>query len=239
MAFKLNSSSGEQRRLPDVDKDLLVLELSDYERIARDILKELKRSTEDLAVALKSKGLAVQLYNEMENDGAVAAHTNTAAAAAVAKPVAKRAAETSEKARSPDQKRSKSTKESPKVEKKKTASPKKAKKEAKSPKAEPKKEKTAATSTTGDDVSLDVTSIWIKSNPEFPPKSGKYPCYCKHKPLHHGYFTVSTGVVKTILADFVHGEVEMVNVDNPSQTWKAAYTVKDAVHRVPGDVSFF
>jgi hypothetical protein len=253
MNFKLNSSSGEQRRLPQVEEDTLVLSLSSYERIARDIIKELKRSKEELAIALKSKGLAEQLHNVMENGGGPSTAPAPAAAIAAAgadeatKPVAKRAVEPSRKVLPPASKKPKPEEQQQEEEipvaavagpSKSTRSKKEEKTKETKKQSEKKASKTTSSpSTRSQKISpADINRIWIKTNPEFPLKSGKFPCYVKGKPLQHGYFTIAVGVVKTILSDFVHGNIEMVSVDDPNVTFAAAYTVKEAEHRVPGNV---
>lgn len=242
MAFKLNSSSGEQRRLPQVEEDLLVLSLPDYERIARDILKELKRSKEELAVALKSKGLAVQLYSEMETDGGPRAPSAAAAAVVAAievKPAAKRVVEPSRKVLPPAKKRLKAADEAPPPAPAAVAGPSKSRKSKKkeerkeeeittekkpAKKKAPAKEKKAKTTPSQASSEADITKTWLKLNPEFPPNSGKFPCYVKTKPLQHGYITVTNAVREKLLSDFDHGPIELVSVDDPSVTWKAAFT---------------
>jgi len=238
MAFKLNSSSGEQRRLPQVDKTLLILPLSDYESIARDILKEMKRSIEELAIALKSKGLAVELHNEMKIDGAPPAPVPAAVAAKGVKPAAKRA-EPSGKILTPAGKRLKATGEASPPALAGVAGPSKSKKSKKKGEGEakekkpakkkaPAKEKTAKLTPSQDSSEPNITKVWLKSNPEFPLNSGQFPCYVKTKPLQHGYFSLTAAVRENLLRGFEHTAIEMVSLDDPSAKWRAAYTASGA-----------
>jgi len=233
MAFKLNSSSGEQRRLPQVDEDLLCLSLSDYERIARDILKHLKRSIEELAIALKSKGLAVELYDEI--DGGPPAPV----AAKEVKPAAKRAVEPNRKILPPAGKRLKATDEASTLAPTAVAGPSKSKKSQKAKEPEhvekakekkpakektPAKEKKAKPTPSQASSEANITKIWLKSNPEFPLHSGKFPCYVKAKPLQHSYITLTVAVRERLFANVGDKALEVVSVNDPSVKWKAAYT---------------
>lgn len=82
-----------------------------------------------------------------------------------------------------------------------------------------------------------IMRVWLKDDPEYPPKSGKYPCYVKAGPMKTGYFTLSVKMVPKVLPTVQHGDITMVDAENPEKSWPASYSVKEAENRQLGNVS--
>jgi hypothetical protein len=246
MAFRFQWNPAEDRRLPSLDHLEHSVEL--YNKISRQIIKELSLTTEELAVKLKCQ-LARQLFQALgvQPQQAGLGRPSEAINFPLSAPEVNHMTDDTGPYGDHPSKKPKFSFFGPKevqAQHQAVVEPSLST-EGDLPSFIPipglEKSQSAAVlreyTDTNSELVKDIFHMWIKGAPEFPPGSGTYPVFVKEGPLKQGYFTLVRGTTRALLHDATHGEITLTHVDDRQRSWNVSYFVKDPAHREVGNVS--